>query len=262
MNRPKIGIALGAGGSRGFAHIGVIQELEAANIPIDAISGSSMGSLIGAFYVCGIPPKYIEELAIQLKKRHWLDFTVPKMGFVAGDRLQYMLRFVTRDITFEEAQIPFSVVATDVEKGERVIFKSGPIYQAVRASISIPGVFVPVRIAGKLCVDGGVMDRVPINPCREMGTDIVIGVDVGLFEKHIKVRDIMGVFFQTFEIMERELMKYQIPQADLIIRPNVGHIPSLSFTNIDECIGQGRIAAKEALPTLREIIKKWQEDNQ
>lgn len=257
MKDPTIGIALGSGGARGFAHIGVLQVLEEAGIPVDLIAGSSMGSLVGAFYATGIEIKYMEQIAIHLKRRHWLDFTVPKMGFVTGTKLLEMVRFVTRDLTFEEAKIPLSIVATDLETGERIVFQEGPIYKAVRASISIPGIFVPVRIDGRLCVDGGVIDRVPISTCRNMGADIVIAVDVGLYDHKAEVKDIIGVFLQTFEIMERELVKYRIIDADVLIRPDVGFVSSTSFTNIEECIERGRLAAREALPAIREKILNW-----
>jgi NTE family protein len=260
MRKPKIGLALGAGGARGFAHIGVLQVLEESGIPVDCIAGSSMGSLIGAFYCTGMETRYMEKLAVHLKRRHWIDFTVPKMGFVSGVRIMEMVRFLTKEMNFEDTEIPLAVVATDVEKGERVVFRHGPIYRAVRASIAIPGVFVPAHIENRVLVDGGVIDRVPVSVCREMGADIVIAVDVGLTERAVTVKSIFDVFFQTIEIMEREIVKTRILDADIVICPDVGHISSTAFTNVEETIALGRKAAEEMADQIRRLVEDWKGD--
>lgn len=258
MRKPRIGLALGAGGARGFAHVGVLQVLEKMGIEIDLIAGSSMGSLVGALYCTGMETRYIESLAVNLKRRHWIDFTVPKVGFVSGARIMEMIRFLTKGMNLEDLKIPLAVVATDVEKGERVVFREGPIYQAVRGSISIPGIFVPHRYQDRLLVDAGVIDRVPINVAREMGADIVIAVDVGLFEKEAKVSSIFDVIFQSIEIMEREILRTRILNADVIIRPDVGHISSTAFTQIDECVALGREATERVAEHIRTTIENWQ----
>jgi NTE family protein len=260
MRKPKIGLALGAGGARGFAHIGVLQVLEKIGLPIDCIAGSSMGSLVGAFYCTGMETHYMEKLAIHLKRRHWIDFTVPRMGFVSGVKIMEMVRFLTKEMNFEDVSIPLAIVATDVEKGERVVFREGPIYRAVRASIAIPGIFVPARIDNRVLVDGGVIDRVPITVCREMGADIVIAVDVGLTEKEVSVKNIIDVFFQTIEIMEREILKTHILNADILIRPDVGHISSTAFTQVEETIALGRKAAEEMADIIKRTVENWKGD--
>jgi NTE family protein len=257
VRTPRIGLALGAGGARGFAHIGVLQILEKMGIRVDMIAGSSMGSLIGAYYCSGMDTTYMESLAIHLKRRHWIDFTVPKMGFVSGSGIMEMVRFLTKNQNIEDLPIPLAVVATDVEKGERVVFREGPIYQAVRGSISIPGIFVPHRYDGRLLVDGGVIDRVPVNVAREMGADIVIAVDVGLFERETKVKSIFDVIFQSIEIMEREILRMRMINADVVIRPDVGHISSTAFTHIEECIRIGREATEQVADLIRTTIEEW-----
>lgn len=259
MGRPKIGLALGAGGARGFAHIGVLQVLQKKRIPIDCLAGCSMGSLIGALYCTGMDIHFMEKLALHLKRRHWIDFTVPKMGFVSGMKILEMVRFLTKEMNFEDTKIPFAVVATDVEKGERVVFREGPIYRAVRASVAIPGIIVPFRIGDRLLVDGGVMDRVPVSVCREMGADLVIAVDVGVVEREVAVKSIIDVFFQTIDIMEREIFKWRILDADLVIRPEVGHISSTAFTQVEETIALGRQAAEKQVEAIQELIKEWKE---
>jgi NTE family protein len=257
VRRPRIGLALGAGGARGFAHVGVLQVLEKMGVTIDMIAGSSMGSLVGALYCTGMETKYLESLAVNLKRRHWIDFTVPKMGFVNGSRIMEMVRFLTKGMNIEDLPIPLSIVATDVEKGERVVFREGPIHQAVRGSISIPGIFTPHRYQGRLLIDGGVIDRVPIHVCREMGADIVIAVDVGLYDKEAQVKSIFDVIFQSIEIMEREILRTRMLDADVVLRPDVGHISSTAFTQIDECVLHGREAAERVAEHIRNTIEDW-----
>lgn len=258
MRKPRIAVALGAGGARGFAHIGVLQVLEEMGIRVDLVAGSSMGSLIGAYYCSGMDTRYIETLAVNLKRRHWIDFTVPKMGLVNGQRIMDMVRFLTQGKNIEELPIPLAIIATDVEKGERVVFREGPIHQAVRGSISIPGIFTPHRYGGRLLVDGGVIDRVPVNVAREMGADIVIGVDVGVFDREVQVKSIFDVIFQSIEIMEREILRARILSADVMIRPDVGHISSTAFTQIEECIALGRESAEQVAELIRTTIDNWQ----
>jgi NTE family protein len=258
-NQPKIGLALGAGGARGFAHVGVLQVLEKMGVQVDMIAGSSMGSLVGALYCSGMETHYIEQLAVNLKRRHWIDFSVvPKMGFVNGQRFQEMCRFLTKGQNLEDLPVPLAVIATDVEKGERVVFREGPIHEAVRASISIPGIFVPHRYLGRVLVDGAVIDRVPVQVAREMGADIVIAVDVGLYDKATPVKSVFDVISQSIEIMEREILRTRILNADVVIRPEVGHISSTAFTQIDECVALGREACERVAEHIRNTIENWQ----
>lgn len=257
MTMPKVGLALGAGGARGFAHIGVIQVLEESGIPIDAVAGSSMGSLIGAFYASGMETRYMEMLATNLRRKHWIDFTIPKMGFVLGNKITEMIRFLTKGMNIEDSKVPLAIVATDVEKGERVVFRQGPMYKAVRGSISIPGIFVPYVHDNRVLVDGGVIDRVPVTPCRELGVDLVIAVDVGLYDKELPVKSIFDVFFQSIEIMEREILKTRILDADVVVRPDVGHISTTAFVQIEECIQEGRKAAAKVVDHIRHTIENW-----
>ncbi|MFC4766052.1 patatin-like phospholipase family protein [Effusibacillus consociatus] len=257
MTMPKIGLALGAGGARGLAHIGVLEVLQEEGIPIDAMAGSSMGSLIAAFYASGMETRYMELLATNLKRKHFTDFTVPKLGFVAGNKACEIIQLLTKNMNIEDAKFPLAIVATDIEKGERVVFREGPMYKAVRASISIPGVFVPYVYNNRVLVDGGVIDRVPITPCRELGVDLVVAVDVGLYNKELPVKNIFDVFFQSIEIMEREILKTRILDANVLIRPDVGHISTTAFVQVEECIEEGRNAARQVMGHIRQTIENW-----
>jgi len=256
--RPKVGLALGSGGARGFAHIGVLKVFEAHGIECDLLAGSSMGSLIAALYANGIEPHMMEKLALNLKRKHWLDVIVPNLGFVAGEKIKELIRLLTHGKRIEHLEKPLAVVATDIESGERVVFREGPVDQAVRASISIPGIFVPERIGGRMLVDGGVIDRVPVTVARDMGADIVIAVDVAQYESKMRVSSIFDVIAQTIDVMEREIVRHRMLAADLVIRPNVGHYSSISYNGVEEIIAEGERAALEHIEQVRERIANWE----
>lgn len=254
MRDLRIGVALGSGGVRGFAHIGVLQALAEADIPVHAVSGSSMGALIAGVYATGAPLRIMEQIATHLPIARWIDFTVPRLGLVSGQRVHELLRLLTKGHTFEEAKIPLAIVATDIELGERVEFTAGPIHEAIRASIAIPGIFQPYRYMGRLLVDGGVIDRVPIEAVRGLGADFVIGVDVGLFEKLPPVKHLLDVLLQSMDIMQREIFRYRMLDADFVVRPRLDLMSSTSFSGADRAIAAGRDTMRELLPDLRQAL--------
>jgi len=178
----KIGLALGSGSARGLAHVGVIMALEAYNIPVDIIAGTSIGSVIGSLYASGATVRQLEEVALSIKKSKTLfmiDPVFPHSGLISGDRIEKMLnQFAIKDKTFDDLNIPFGAVATDVESGAEVILNQGKVIDAVRASISIPGIFTPVKYQNYYLVDGGVVDPVPVDVVKMMGGDIIIAVSL------------------------------------------------------------------------------------
>ncbi|MFD0049199.1 patatin-like phospholipase family protein [Actinomycetes bacterium NPDC127524] len=259
MREPKIGLALGSGGARGFAHAGVIKILEEEGIPVHMIAGSSMGALVGAFYGAGPDIERLYQLAKTFKRKYYLDFTIPKMGFISGKRIKEFIRMFTYGKNLEDTEIPVSVVATDIKTGEKVIFDNGPIAEAVRASISIPGIFVPEKIGDRLLVDGGVADRVPVSVAKSMGADIVIGVDVSHFKQEAEIASIYDVIMQSLDIMQRELAENRKVASDVMIRPDAGKYNSKSFTNILEIITIGEEEAKKHVKEIKKCIETWKE---
>lgn len=259
MARPKIGLALGSGGAKGFAHIGILKVLDEAGIPIDYIAGSSMGALVAALYGAGHNWKSMERMALAFKRNHYLDFTVPKMGFITGKKVTELIRLLTYQKHFEDCRIPVKMVATDLLEGDRVIFDSGFLYKAVRASISIPGVFVPVKWGGRIYVDGGVIDRVPTKLVRDMGADLVISVDVSSFTGGAVIQSVFDVMVQSIDIMQQQLVNLQESHADILIKPPVSNFNSRAFTNMEQIIAIGEKAASEKKNDILIAIEKWKE---
>ena len=177
----KIGYALGGGAARGLSHIGVLKVLEEHNIFPDIITGTSMGALIGALYAGGITISDIKQLALRLDFKRLVllaDITLPLSGLMGGKRVISLLKSILGDLTFSQLKYDFACVATDINTGEQVILREGSLIEAVRASISLPGIFTPVRIKGRYLVDGGLVNEVPVSVCRQMGAEYVVGVNV------------------------------------------------------------------------------------
>ncbi|EGL83204.1 Patatin [Caldalkalibacillus thermarum TA2.A1] len=262
QQQPKIGLALGAGGARGLAHIGVLQKLEEHGIPVHCIAGSSIGALVGSLYAVGHSPEQMKKFISLFPQKYWLDYTVPKMGFITGDKVKEIVRLLTKNKQIEEAEKPLAIVATQLEKGERAVFREGPIAEAVRASVSIPGIFVPAVINGELYVDGGVVDRVPVSVLKEMEADLIVAVDVSYSgESSYPIKSIFDVIAQTIDIMEREILKYRMLDVDVLIRPNVKAYSTTMFYKAEEIIHEGIRSAEEAIPKIKEAMRKWREAN-
>ncbi|MBT2697714.1 patatin-like phospholipase family protein [Bacillus sp. ISL-40] len=257
MEHPKIGLALGSGGARGFAHLGVIKALKDAEIPIHLIAGSSMGALVASFYGAGIDMDRLYKLSTAFKRKYFLDFTVPKMGFISGKKVKEFIKVFTHGKNIEDLSIPIGIVATDLLTGEKVVFQTGPVADAVRASISIPGIFVPEKYNGRILVDGGVSDRIPVSVAKEMGADIVIAVDVSRVKRNAEITSIYDVIMQSIDIMQAEIINNREIAASVMIRPPVEIYSSRAFTNIDEIINLGEEEAKKHLKQIKTVIEQW-----
>ncbi|WLR52228.1 patatin-like phospholipase family protein [Bacillus tianshenii] len=255
--RPKIGLALGSGGARGFAHLGVLRVLQEEGIPIDVIAGSSMGSLIGAFYGAGHDMTRLYKLATAFRRKYYLDFTVPKMGFISGNRVKELIKLFTKGKRIEELDVVLGIVATDLKKGEKKVFTEGKLPEAVRASIAIPGIFVPENIDGTLYVDGGVIDRVPVQTARDLGADFVIAVDVSHVKAEVEITSIYDVIMQSIDIMQDELVRSRVMHADIMLIPDVSQFTSRAFTNLEEIIRIGEEEARKHLPQIKLAIESW-----
>lgn len=259
---PRIGLVLGAGSARGLAHIGVLQVLEENRIPFDFIVGSSMGAMVGAIYACGADMKMLQRMLEHLDSKLFFDVQLPRMGFITGKRIKELLNLLTKQKNFEETKIPLLVVATDLLTGEEVVLEEGSITEAVRASISIPGIFHPVKRDEMILVDGAVVDRLPIEVARSRGADIVIAVDVTFGEgRAIIVNNTMDVILTAIDIMQKMQFDLVYDKADILIQPAVGGFASKDFEKSQEIIELGRRAVEEKLDEIRDKINLFHTDD-
>ncbi len=255
-NELKIGLALGAGGTRGLAHVGVIEVLKKEGINIDMIAGTSIGSLIGGVYACGVPLRYITGIAEVLEWDNITDVTFPRKGLIKGDKLLQFLKVVTADKNFSDLNIPLAAVCCDIESGEKVVITEGSVAKAIRGSISIPGVFIPYYHQDKLLVDGGIIDRVPVSVVKDMGADVVIAVDVGAETIRDNVDNIFDVLFNTFDILQNQLKTYRHIKSDIILRPPLEGISSFDLEQVYQCVDTGRKIAKQAITEIKKVIRE------
>lgn len=257
--RQKVGLVLGSGAARGLAHIGVLKVLEEEGIPIDMIAGTSIGALVGAFYAHGESIERLEELAIDLGLKRFsflVDPSLPKTGLLRGRRLERTLKSVLRDTRFTGLKIPFACVATDIYSGEEVVLRDGLVWDAVRASFSLPVAFAVVKRDGKYLVDGGLTDPMPVHIAREMGADCVIAVNV-IPRDEVRVAEppnIFTVIMRTVHIASYQMIKASLAGVDAVIEPAVEHIGYADFHRAPESISQGELAARKAIPEIRKRL--------
>lgn len=252
----KIGLALGGGAFRGLAHIGVLQVLEENGIPVHMVAGTSMGAVVGGIYCSGMDLRLLEKFCYTLDEKSLIDMAVPRMGFITGQRIELLLRTLTGNRDFSVLKIPFTAVATDLERGELVELSEGKVYEAIRASISIPGVFKPVTRDGRLLVDGGVVARVPTDTVREMGADFIISVDVGYHGGFSKCDNITAIMMQAFAVMEWCSIRERVNRSDINIVPSLAHINMASIAQAEETIRIGREEAERQMPALLAALER------
>ena len=252
----KIGLALGGGAARGFAHVGVIKTLEAHGIVPDLVAGTSAGAEVGALYAAGNDGFALQKLAHKLDESKISDWSLPDRGVLKGDALQKFINEAVGQRPLEGLKKPFGAVATDLASGEGILFRTGNTGQAVRASATVPGVFRPVPISGREYVDGGLSSLIPVRHARQMGADVVIAVDISARPGNQNVRGTLDILLQTFTIMGQNMAHYELKDADVVIRPKVGNVGSTDFSARHDAILEGEQAALAALPQIKEALRK------
>ncbi|MCD6289806.1 MAG: patatin-like phospholipase family protein [Anaerolineae bacterium] len=252
--RPKpqcVGLVLSGGAVRGIAHIGVLQVLEEAGIPIGCIVGVSAGSLVGAGYAAGLSPSELEQMAMRLRWKHISRVSRPRLGLLDISPLEdYIDEAFGPGLTFSDLRIPFAAVATDIVASELVVLREGPIAPAVRASCSVPTIFSPARLNGRLLVDGGVLNNLPVSVAWDMGADYVIAVDLlprGALSR--EPRHLMEMLTATIYTL-MQATHFEADQASCLITPRVVHLSLTDFSNATALLEAGRAAARVALPQL------------
>ena len=284
----KVGLALGGGGARGLAHIGVLKVLERENIPIDLITGTSMGAIIGGVYALKKDISAVEKIAQKYSKisEFNIDFSFSekgrkdklfflkkmsdflKKGYIFnlelrrkyindGEGIKKIIKDLVGDKTFTDTKIPFAAVAADLVKGEKAILDQGKLFDALLASASIPGMFPPVILGKKILVDGGIVDVVPIEAAQSLGANFVIAVNMSqAIKKRVEFNNAVEIFFRSDSITSAELRKLQLSFADVIITPKVGRFHWSDFSKPEQCVREGEIATQNIILGLKKKLKK------
>jgi NTE family protein len=257
--KPVVGLVLGAGAARGFAHVGVIKALEAQGIRPDLVVGSSAGSVIAALLASGATGNELNRLALNLDEATIADWGLPFAGrfggLIKGDALQNMVNREVQNKSIEQMRIPLGVVATDLQSGKGVLFRTGNTGLAVRASCSVPGVFQPAVISGKEYVDGGLVAPVPVSYARQMGATLVIAVNISSEPVHQDASGTLGVLQQTISIMQRSINQYELKSADIVIQPQLKQMSGGDFKSRNAAILAGEVATQEQMDLIKERLK-------
>jgi NTE family protein len=254
---PKIGLALGGGAARGFAHVGVIAALEEAGIKVDLVTGTSAGSLVGAIYASGRNAAQLQEIALKMEEAEITDWTLPffNRGILRGEALSNYINRQVNNKLIESLPMPLGIVATDLKSGQGVLFQQGDTGRAVRASSAVPSVFTPVKIGDREFVDGGLVAPVPVKYAKQMGADLIIAVDISAAPEGNAADGTVAVLLQTFAIMGKSINEYALQSADIVVRPELVGVKSGDFTAKRRAIDAGKLAMQRAMPQLRAAIE-------
>ena len=257
--RKKVGLALGSGIARGLAHIGVLQVLDREGITVDMVTGTSIGALVGALYAIGKTVDEILETARALGSRRFnylVDLNIPKTGLIRGRKIEERLKEFYGDSEFKDCVIPFKCVATDIDSGKEVVIDEGLLWEAVRASISLPVILAVASWKDKFLVDGALINPVPVNLLKQMGADIVIAVNV-IPDRSIRDAtepNIFDVVMQTLHIVGYYAVRESLQEADVVLAPEVENFALTDFHRVDECVEKGVISTEAALPRIRQLL--------
>jgi len=258
---PKIALVLGGGSAKGFAHVGVIRALEQEKIPIHIIVGTSVGSLIGGIYASNPDSFQLEWTAFKIDRNDILDPSLvhSKFGPVQGIRLESFVEQAVKIKRIEDAKIPFYPIATDLNTGETIVLEKGSIAKAVRASSSIPGIFVPVTFDNRTLVDGGVTNNIACDVAKNKGADIVIAVNISRDIRETNINSLIDIVGQSAAIMMHETSKSKLKHADVVIEPNTKGVGMFDFSQKKLLMDEGIRAAKHAMPKIKELIAGYKQ---
>lgn len=251
---PKIALVLGGGAAKGFAHIGVIKALESQGIQPDIIVATSAGSVVGALYAGGHDGFELQRIALEVNESMFSDWSVPDRGFLKGEALQEFVNKAVSRRPLEKLNRTLAVIATDLQSGEAVAFQRGDTGMAVRASSTVPGIFQPVRIAGRDYVDGGLVSPIPVRTARRLGAEIVIASDISAKPSLRRIEDTVDILLQTFTIMGNAIASQELSEADVVVKPDVSRLNSTDFQSRHLAILEGERAGLAAMPQLRQKL--------
>ena len=259
---PIIALALGGGGAKGFAHIGAIKILESHGIKPQIVTGTSAGSFVGSLYASGKSGFQLQDIALKLEESDIRDLTISKQGFITGQKLQDFVNKQIGNKSIQQFPIRFAAVATQLDNGQKVAFNKGNAGQAVRASCSIPNVFIPATIGGKRYVDGGLVSPIPVQTARDLGADIVIAIDISARPKAGQSTNLWGLLDQTLNIMGQQTINQELAQADIVIKPQVGNLGVMDLKSRHQSILEGERAAQLQLAAIDLKIRQFKQSAQ
>ena len=251
-----IGLALGGGAAKGFAHIGVIKALAENGIHIQIVTGTSAGSLVGSLYAYGYNPAQLQQISYQIDEMNLADFTFNRNGVIKGQRLQDFINARVKNTPLQQLKLKFTAVATDLDSGQSIGFNNGNTGSAVRASCSIPNVFIPVTMNHHRYVDGGLSAPVPVSYAKKAGANFIIAVDISAKPNHGS-SGYLANFDQTINIMALRALSEQLKQADIVISPDISQLPSFSFDKKQQAIEMGYNATLAQLPLIKTKLAAW-----
>lgn len=255
----RLALALGGGAARGFAHVGVIKALEAQGIVPDIVVGTSAGAVVGALYAAGYSGFELQKLVLQLEESQFSDWSLPDRGVLKGEALQGFVNQAVAQRPLEKLGKLLAVVATDLNSGEAIVFRTGNTGMAVRASSSVPGLFQPVAINGREYVDGGLVSPVPVRTARSLGADFVIAVDISAKPQFGKTRTTVDVLLQSFAIMGKTIGERELSVADVVIRPHTPELRAADFQDRHLAVLEGEKAVASVLPELKAKLARLRE---
>jgi NTE family protein len=257
----KVGVALGGGGARGLAHIGVLKAFEEGDVPIGALAGTSVGALIGSLYSAGITTAQLERMSQEIGWSSLTNYSrlslfrlfLTEEG-LSTKNMEIYLRDKIGNTRFDQLKIPFACVATDLQTGERIVFREGEVAFAARASATFPGMFKPVEFRHRFLVDGGLVSNIPTDLLVRMGADIIVAVDVTADIARAQPKSVLNVLTQAIYIQSERMAQDELTRAQVIIRPKLGDIGAMDLTRSDECIEAGIVAGRAAVPDIKRYI--------
>lgn len=250
LKNKKIGLAFGGGAVLGAVHVGVLKALEELGIDIKAISGTSVGAIVASLYAFGKSAKEIENIVLKFEWKHLSSFAFSKYGLLSNKKIGEIIKQNIGSKTFEEANIPLSVIATNISNGDKVVLNEGSVSNAVIASTCVPGIFVPIEIDGKLLVDGGIVENIPLSCLKDKDVDFLIGVDLVVEEFYKKPKNVVEVLYNSFNILVKTNKKTQIKEADIIIKPNLKEFNPTDMSQIKDLIELGYNETKKIVTNL------------
>ncbi len=260
-SRPRIGLALSGGATRGLAHIGVLQALEEHDLRPDFLAGTSIGAFAAALYAFGVPIREMRRIGRSMTPLSVSSLKLSRYALFSNEELGKLILKAVGKSRIENARIPLAIMTVDIGTGEKVVLRQGEVAPAVMASSAVAGIYMPIRIDHRMLVDGGIIEDVPISPLRPMGADVVVAVNLSAERRYRPPADIIDVLTNAFDIAIDENTKVQIKAADAVIAPNLSDFRRMDVSRIDDLIAEGHRAAVESVERIRFAVERWKREN-